>query len=218
MVTECSDLPVVSFPVRKIEEFFPGYDVNSIVDILPYIGLDIEYVDEDEIRVEYSPNRPDFSSYYGIARSLKGLLEIEMGIPNVKIIQGKNLVISVNKSVSHIRPFIVGLVAKNGSLDDESIRNLVGMQEDLHNGLGRRRVKASIGFHDLSKLEFPLRYDTVLSNASFSPLGFKEAITIAEILRETEAGRKYGKILPSTKIFPVLLDAFGPDYFTSADN
>lgn len=177
-----------------------------MVDILPYIGLDIEYVDEDEIRVEYSPNRPDFSSFYGIARSLKGLLEIEMGIPNVKIIQGKDYVISVNKSVSHIRPFIVGLVAKNGSLDDESIRNLVGMQEDLHNGLGRRRAKASIGFHDLSKLEFPLRYDTVSSNASFSPLGFKEAVTIAEILRETEAGRKHGKIFPSTKIFPVLLD------------
>ncbi|MGC2430106.1 MAG: phenylalanine--tRNA ligase subunit beta, partial [Nitrososphaeraceae archaeon] len=162
-------MPVVSFPVRKIKEFFPGYDVNSIVDILPYIGLDIEYVDEDEIRVEYSPNRPDFSSYYGIARSLKGLLEIEMGIPNVNIVQDKDYVISVNKSVSHLRPFIVGLVAKNGSLDDESIKNLVGMQEDLHNGLGRRRAKASIGFHDLSKLEFPLRYDTVSSNASFSP-------------------------------------------------
>ena len=207
MVTECSDLPVVSFPVRKIEEFFPGYDVDRIVDMLPYIGLDIEYVDEDEIRVEYSPNRPDFSSYYGIARSLKGLLEIEMGIPNVNIVQVKDYVISVNKSVSDLRPFIVGLVAKNGSLDDESIRNLVGMQEDLHNGLGRRRAKASIGFHDLSQLEFPLRYDTVSSNASFSPLGYKGAIKIAEILKETDAGRKHGKILGSTKIFPVLLDA-----------
>jgi phenylalanyl-tRNA synthetase beta chain len=206
VVTERSDLPVVSFPARKIEEFFPGYDVNRIVDMLPYIGLDIEYVDDDEIRVEYSPNRPDFSSYYGIARSLKGLLEIEMGIPNVNIVQGKDYVISVNKSVSHLRPFIVGLVAKNGRLDDESIKNLVGMQEDLHNGLGRRRAKASIGFHDLSQLEFPLRYDTVSSNASLSPLGFKEAITIAEILRETDAGRKHGKILGPTKIFPVLLD------------
>jgi len=37
-------------------------------------------------------------------------------------------------------------------------------------------------------------------------LGFKEAITIAEIFRETEAGRKHDKILPSTKIFPVLFD------------
>ena len=206
MVTERSDLPVVSFPVRKIEEFFPRHDVNRIVAMLPYIGLDIEYVDENEIRVEYSPNRPDFSSYYGIARSLKGLLEIEMGIPNVNIVQGKDYVISVNKSVSQLRPFIVGLVAKNGSLDDESIRNLVGMQEDLHNGLGRRRTKASIGFHDLSQFEFPLRYDTVSSNASFSPLGFKEAITIAEILRETDTGRKHCKILGSTKIFPVLRD------------
>lgn len=207
MVTERSDLPVVSFPVRKIEEFFPGYDVDRILDMLPYIGLDIEYVDEDEIRVEYSPNRPDFSSYYGIARSLKGLLEIEMGIPNVNIVQVKDYVISVNKSVSDLRPFIVGLVAKNGTLDDELIRNLVGMQEDLHNGLGRRRAKASIGFHDLSQLEFPLRYDTASSNASFSPLGYKGAIKIAEILKETDAGRKHGKILGSTKIFPVLLDA-----------
>ena len=129
-----------------------------------------------------------------------------MGIPNVTIVQGKDYVISVNKSVSQLRPFIVGLVAKNGSLDDESIRNLVGMQEDLHNGLGRRRTKASIGFHDLSQFEFPLRYDTVSSNASFSPLGFKEAITIAEILRETDTGRKHCKILGSTKIFPVLRD------------
>jgi len=202
-------LPVVSFPVQKIEELFPGYEVIRIVDMLPYIGLDIEYVDEKEIRVEYSPNRPDFSSYYGITRSLKGLLEIEIGIPNVNIVPGKDYVIGVDKSVSHVRPFIVGLVAKNGSLDDESIRNLVGMQEDLHNGLGRRRAKASIGFHDLSQIEFPLRYDTVSSKTSFSPLGFKEELTVAEILRETDAGRKYRKILGSTKIFPVLLDTSG---------
>ena len=202
-------MPVVIFPVQKIEELFPGYEVIRIVDMLPYIGLDIEYVDEKEIRVEYSPNRPDFSSYYGITRSLKGLLEIEIGIPNVNIVPGKDYVIGVDKSVSHVRPFIVGLVAKNGSLDDESIRNLVGMQEDLHNGLGRRRAKASIGFHDLSQIEFPLRYDTVSSKTSFSPLGFKEELTVAEILRETDAGRKYRKILGSTKIFPVLLDTSG---------
>ena len=48
MVTERSDLPVVSFPVRKIEEFFPRHDVNRVVAMLPYIGLDIEYVDENE--------------------------------------------------------------------------------------------------------------------------------------------------------------------------
>lgn len=207
MATECSGLPVVTFPVYKIKELFPGYDIPRIVDVLPYIGLDIEHVDENEIKVEYSPNRPDYSSYYGIARSLKGLLGIEVGLPLVSLIDKRDHVIEIDRSVSDVRPFIAGLVAKNGILDEESITQLVGMQEDLNNGLGRRRTRASISFHDFSKLRFPLRYSTVKRSAPFRPLGYTADRSIGETLEKTDVGNISNQTLPSGEVFPVLLNS-----------
>ena len=53
--------------------------------------------------------------------------------------------------LAKIRPFVTGIIARNGSLDDESIKQLINMQEDLHFGLGRKRKKSSIGIHDLDR-------------------------------------------------------------------
>ena len=54
----------------------------NLIDALPFIALDIESITDHEIRIEYNPNRPDFSSDYGIARALRGYLGIEIGFPN----------------------------------------------------------------------------------------------------------------------------------------
>jgi len=50
--------------------------------------LDVESEDEKRIRVEYSPNRPDYSTDFGIALGLQGLLGIKTGGIKLKI---KNL-------------------------------------------------------------------------------------------------------------------------------
>ena len=39
--------------------------------MLPYLGLDIEGQDGRAVRIEYSPNRPDYSTVYGIAAGLR---------------------------------------------------------------------------------------------------------------------------------------------------
>ena len=116
--------------------------VKEILQTLPYIALDIEEQTKDYVKVEYNPNRPDFSTDYGIARALKGIFGIEIGSPKFQC-TGTNVSIKVDPSVKKVRPYIISLVAVNGKLDDEEIRQMIAMQEDIHEGIGRKRKKIS---------------------------------------------------------------------------
>jgi len=200
-------MPVVEFPVEDINRIFSDYDLEYILNMLPFIGLDLEHQDEKNIRLEYSPNRPDFSTFYGIARALNGLLSKEIGIPKFEIFENSKNLINVDSSVLEIRPFIVGTVAKGHQLNNKTIKQIVSMQEDLHNGLGRKRSKASIGFHNLDNMDFPLEYTTV-ENLSFIPLDNSSELTLTEILSKTEPGKKFGKLLAESR-YPILRDSKG---------
>jgi phenylalanyl-tRNA synthetase beta chain len=202
-------MPVVTLYFDRIKKIL-GKNIlkGKIIDTLPFIGLDIEEETSDHINVEYSPNRPDYSTDYGIITGLQGLLGIKLGMPILKIKNGNNAIKS-DSSVSKIRPFVTAIEARNGKLDDETIRQIITMQEDLHNGLGRRRKKASIGIHDLDKLKFPLYYKTVDKNHSFVPLEADASMTVSEILEKTETGKKYKHILEGHKKVPVILDSTG---------
>jgi phenylalanyl-tRNA synthetase beta chain len=200
-------MPVVEFPVEDINRLFSDYDLEYILNMLPFIGLDLEHQDDKNIRLEYSPNRPDFSTFYGIARALNGLLGKEMGIPKFEIFENSKNLINVDSSVLEIRPFIVGTVAKGHQLNNKTIKQIVSMQEDLHNGLGRKRSKASIGFHNLDNIDFPLEYTTA-EDLSFIPLDNSSELTLTEILSNTEPGKKYGKLLAESR-YPILRDSKG---------
>ncbi len=180
----------------------------KIIDTLPFIGLDIEDETTDHINVEYSPNRPDYSTDYGIITGLQGLLGIKLGMPVLKIKNGKYS-IRADPSVSRVRPYVTAIEARNGNLDDETIRQIITMQEDLHNGLGRRRKKASIGIHDLEKIKFPLYYKTVTRDHSFVPLESDVSLTVKEILEKTETGKKYKHILEGQTKVPIFMDSDG---------
>jgi phenylalanyl-tRNA synthetase beta chain len=202
-------MPVVTLYLQRIENIL-GKKISKekIISILPFIGLDIEEETTDHINVEYSPNRPDYSTDYGIVSSLQGLLGIKTGMPRSKIKKGKDVII-VNPSVRKIRPFVTAIEAKNGKLDDETIRQLIVMQEDLQNGIGRRRKKTSIGIHDLNKISFPLSYTTTNKNHKFNPLESSQEMTIDDILEKTEAGIKYGHLVGNSEKVPIILDSDG---------
>ena len=203
-------MPVVEFAISRINKFFPNKKLNEILEILPFIGVDIEGINSEIIRIEYNPNRPDFSSDYGIARSLRGLLGIELGIPEYKLLRKEEYVVMVDPIVKQVRPYIVALVAKKGRLDDMAIKQLINMQEDLHNGIGRRRKKASIGIHNLDVITFPLYYKGVENDSfSFIPLEKTSPNTIREILNGSESGRKHGHILKHATKYPIIIDTKG---------
>jgi phenylalanyl-tRNA synthetase beta chain len=201
-------MPVVEFPLEDISRLFPDYDLEYTIDMLPFLGLDIEYRDDKCIRLEYSPNRPDFSTFYGISRALNGLLGKEVGIPKFKLIENRKNLINVDSSVSNIRPYIASIVARGHKLNDKMIKQIVSMQEDLHNGIGRKRSKASIGLHNLDTIEFPLDYTTRPGNLSFTPLDHSSSLTLTEVLEKTESGIKFRELLLGS-IYPVLIDSRG---------
>ena len=180
----------------------------NLVETLPYLGLDIEEEAEEYVRVEFNPNRPDFSSEWGIARALNGLLGFETGAPRYQV--GRSgVAVKVDESILDVRPFFVGAVVKNVELDDESIRQLMAMQDDLDNGLGRRRSKVSTGLHNLDAVKPPFTYKAVPPSFEFTPLGQGRKMSMTEILSEVETGQKFGHILKDFSKYPVIVDREG---------
>jgi len=200
-------LPVVRIDLRRFAKQVKS-DRKTILDRLPYIGLDIESVDSESVRVEYSPNRPDFGTDFGIARALKGILEKEVGLPKYPVTPS-GVVVSVDRRLAAVRPFIACVTVNGLRLDDEDIRQIISLQEDLHNGLGRRRRTVAIGLHDMDAVKPPFSYRAVGSTFKFVPLGSRKQTSIASILSDTEEGRTYGGTFAGGKSYPVITDSEG---------
>lgn len=199
-------MPVVSLSYERLSRMV-GAPVEEVRKSLPFLGLDIEYEDGDTVRIEYSPNRLDYSTEYGLALGLRGMLDIETGIYPVRIAAAKWR-LEADESVLPVRPAITGMVAREHRLDTNDIKQIIAMQEDLHEGLGRKRRKLAIGLHDLDKMVFPLRYTTVTRDFEFQPLGQTEPMAVHRILSETDQGIHYGRLLLGERI-PVILDGAG---------
>ncbi len=201
-------MPVVELSYSVLQKLIGKTTKKQISESLPFLGLDIESEEGDLIRVEYSPNRPDYSTDFGIALGMQGILGVKTG--GIKLnIKKSNYSIKVNNAVSKIRPFVTGIVAKNGKIDDKMIKQLMAMQEDLHFGIGRKRKKSSIGIHDLDKISFPLNYTARNRNHSFIPLTSEKQMTITEIIANTDVGKDYGKLLGNSANVPIILDSSG---------
>jgi phenylalanyl-tRNA synthetase beta chain len=200
-------MPVVTLSYSRLQKLIGKVSKKQISDSLPFLGLDIESDDKNHVRVEYSPNRPDYSTDIGIALGLQGLLGIKTGALKLKIKKSNEYSINVKSSVAKIRPFVTGIVAKNGKINEEILEQLIQMQEDLHMGIGRKRKKSSIGIHDLDKISFPLTYTTTNRNAKFIPLKSTKESTISEILENTDVGKDYGYILGNSAQVPIIIDS-----------
>ena len=200
-------MPVIELSYSRLQKLIGKVSKKQISDSLPFLGLDIESEDKDLVRIEYSPNRPDYSTDFGISLGLQGLLGIKTGAIKLNIKTSKKYLISVKPEVSKIRPFVTGIIAKNGKIDDKTIKQFMTMQEDLHFGIGRKRKKSSIGIHDLDKISFPLVYTTTNRNHKFTPLNSENTQSISEIIQDTDVGKDYGPILGNSSKVPIILDS-----------
>ena len=198
-------MPVVTLYWEELERMV-GADRKKILEKLPMLGCDIERVEEDHVDVEFFPNRPDLYSVEGVARALRGFLDIEFGYIDYRVREG-NWKIYVDETVLDVRPRIVGCVVRNISVDEELLRSIIQIQEDLHWTIGRNRRKMAIGIHDLEKVNFPLKYTAVGPEFSFVPLDFKEEMSVKEILESHPKGVEYAHILQGKSKYPMIIDA-----------
>lgn len=202
-------MPVVNVRLEALKRIFPGYPLTRLIDEIPYLGLDIEALDEQEgiVKIEFNPNRPDFASENGIVRGLKGILGIELGRPRIKMVQPSDKNIFVDKELEKIRPYIYGLIARRClPLSEIELTQLISMQEDLHNGLGRKRKKSSLGIHNFDKVTFPLHYGLTDMNRKIKPLDSNIEVSITNVLEESDIGKKYGHLLNGFDFVPILTD------------
>jgi phenylalanyl-tRNA synthetase beta chain len=99
-------------------------------------------------------------------------------------------------------------------MDDETVKTVMKMQENLHWALGRNRRRASIGVYDLDAVEPDFEYSPVAPDAvKFVPLfgmpdGMVEA-TPKEILEKHPKGVGYKHLLEKFDKYPLLCDAAG---------
>ncbi len=186
-----------------------GMEIKEFIEKIPYIGLEVDELGEDYLKLEYTPNRLDYGIPYGIFKTFKGIIGEEAGLIEYKVNPPlKTFIVKVDERVKKIRPYISCFVVKNLSLSDHDIEYIINFQEDLHKTLGRDRRKVSIGIHDLDNIKPPIYYVTENESFRFIPLGFDRELSIKEILEEHPKGIEYGGLIPRNyKLYPILKDS-----------
>ena len=178
---------------------------EEVEKYLPMLKCEIEELSDTIVSYEATHDRPDLFSAEGLARALKGLLEIETGIRRYNI--GKKRV-KLYAEGPNYRPYIVGAIVEGLELDDEAVKQLMNLQEKLHTTYCRNRRKASIGLYDLDKITPPFRYTHVdPESVRFIPLEENREMNLREILEKTEKGRLYAHLIESYDTYPLLVDS-----------
>ncbi len=199
-------MPVIKIMKWDLERLLGRVlSIDEILDYFPRIKCEVDSISEEgEIEYEATHDRPDLYSVEGVARSLRSFLGL-----------GENRYQLVDEGLKAYntgvpgRPYIALAVVRDLDLDDESIKQMMQLQEKLHMTYCRRRRKASIGVYDLDKIKPPLYYELADPSTKFTPLDESREMTLRDILMNTERGREYGHIIANWEKYPILRDSEG---------
>ena len=185
-------------------------DMDKLNWLLAFVKSEVKLYNEPEgsLSIEIKDtNRPDLWGVEGLARALRGFLNLEKGPKRYEVCDPITDV-HVDPLLKTIRPYICCSIVKNVKLTDTIIRGLMHLQDKLDQTYGRSRQKTSIGLYDFSLMTLPLNYTvTKPSDVSFVPLGFAEKMNLTEILERHPKGIEYGHIVKKHRLYPILLDS-----------
>lgn len=198
-------MPVITLYYDDLEEL-SGIDKDTVIKRIPMMGCDIERIESDHVDIEFFPNRPDLYSTEGVARAIKGFLDIETGLREFDV-RPSGIRISRNSQIKNIRPYLACSVVRGMRFNSRSIESLMALQESLHWAVGRNRKKVSIGVHDMEKIIPPFKYIAQSPDFKFTPLDFKESLSMRQILEKHPKGMKFANILGDFEKYPLILDA-----------
>jgi phenylalanyl-tRNA synthetase beta chain len=180
---------------------------EELNEYLLNIKCELDEIEGNNAKIEVKDfNRIDLYSITGIARELKGILNIENSIPKFEV-KDSNYDLIVDKEISNVRPYIAGAIVKNVKLNEDRLKDLIQLQEKISQSFGRNRQKVAIGTHNFDLIKFPVYYKLTDPETRFIPLGFNKELSLREILENTEAGKKYSYILNKYDKYPILIDS-----------
>ncbi len=199
-------MPVITFKYQDLKDLGIDMEKDELINTIPMMASDIEDFDDEEIKVEFFPNRPDNLSVEGVARSFKGFLGQETGLPEYELEESGEKV-TVSKEVADIRPYIGFAKIENVDFSGDKIKYIMDFQENLHWVIGRDRKKVAIGIHNADVINAPYNYiATPTDENSFIPLEMDEPMTPKEILTEHDKGAKYAHLIDKFDKYPLIRD------------
>lgn len=184
---------------------------GDMFDKLMNAGLSVDSINENEVILDITANRPDLLSVQGIYRHIQAYYGKETGLKKYQINKSeKNFKVIIDKSVKDIRPFTACAIVKNLKFDDQQIKEIIDLQEKLHSTVGRNRKKLAIGIYPLEKITLPIKFEARKpQDIRFTPLEFPREISGLQILSQHPTGRDYAHLLEGKDKFPVFVDARG---------
>jgi len=203
-------MPVINFSYEYFNKVL-GEEIprKKLIELLPMIGSDIEHYDDENVKVEFFPNRPDYYSVDGIARTVRGFLGIETGLPDYKTSKS-GYSMTVDPELEQIRPFTSCCIVEGISIDEDGLKDIMDFQEDLHWVLGRDRKKVAIGIHNLDVLTPPFNYIAAEPKEnSFVALETTEEQNLDDILFNHKKGKKYSHLIEKFDKYPLIKDSKG---------
>lgn len=199
-------MPVITFKYQDLKDLGIDMEKDELIDTLPMMSSDIEDFDDEEIKVEFFPNRPDNLSVEGVARSFKGFIGQEVGFPDYKVEESGEYV-TVDEDVAAIRPYIAFAKIDNVDFSGDKLKYIMDFQENLHWVIGRDRKKVAIGIHNADVVNSPLKYIATPKDANaFVPLEKDIAMTPEEVLTEHDKGKDYAHLIQDFEKYPLILD------------
>ena len=199
-------MPVITFKYQDLKDLGIDMEKDELIDTLPMMSSDIEDFDDEEIKVEFFPNRPDNLSVEGVARSFKGFIGQEVGFPDYKVEESGEYV-TVDEEVAAIRPYIGFAKIDNVDFSGDKLKYIMDFQENLHWFIGRDRKKVAIGIHNADVVNGPFKYIATPKDANaFVPLEKDSEMTPDEILTEHDKGKDYAHLIEDFDKYPLILD------------
>ena len=199
-------MPVITFKYQDLKDLGIDMEKDELIDTLPMMSSDIEDYDDEEIKVEFFPNRPDNLSVEGVARSFKGFIGQEIGFPEYKL-EDSGEYVEVDEDVAKIRPFIGFAKIDNVDFTGDKLKYIMDFQENLHWVIGRDRKKVAIGIHNADVVNAPFKYIATPKDANaFVPLEKDFEMTPDEILTQHDKGVDYAHLIQDFDKYPLILD------------
>ena len=199
-------MPVITFKYQDLKDLGIDMEKDELIDTLPMMSSDIEDFDDEEIKVEFFPNRPDNLSVEGVARSFKGFIGQETGLPEYEVTSSGESV-TVEDDVAEIRPYIGFAKIDDVDFTGDKLKYIMDFQENLHWVIGRDRKKVAIGIHNADVVTGPFKYIATPKDANaFVPLEKDFEMTPDEILTQHDKGVDYAHLIQDFDKYPLILD------------
>jgi len=217
-------MPVVDIAPDELREL-TGHEEKSDDDLrsdLFDLGLEFEgWTDDEEMQLEFAPDRLDRLSVEGVARSLRYHYGDDRGV-YVPSTNDPEWTIHVEDQPPG-RPYVTGAIIRGVDFTEESLESLIQLQEKLHATMGRQRAKGAIGVHDLTMLKGDAATDEARSGAGktirytsvdpdgerFVPLDADAEMTPADVLADHPVGETYADLVADFERYPAIYDAIG---------